>query len=201
MSTATVESHHGEHHHHYDGSKNVFGFWIYIMSDCVLFATLFAVYAVFHTHTFGGPGPKELFSLPFVFVETMLLLISSFTFGLATLLRNSGNIKAITGWLWVTFILGLGFIIMELYEFHHLYMEGHSWAQSTFLSSFFTLVGTHGLHVSIGLIWIVSMIFQIRKHGMTPMSKTKLTYLGLFWHFLDIVWIFVFSVVYLMGAI
>ncbi|WP_440615974.1 cytochrome o ubiquinol oxidase subunit III [Cysteiniphilum sp. 6C5] len=201
MSTTAVESHHGEHHHHYDGSKSVFGFWIYIMSDCVLFATLFAVYAVFHTHTFGGPSAKELFSLPFVFVETMLLLMSSFTFGLATLSRNSGNIKLITGWLWVTFILGLGFIIMEVYEFHHLYMEGHSWAQSAFLSSFFTLVGTHGLHVSIGLIWIVSMIFQIRKHGITPMSKTKLTYLGLFWHFLDIVWIFVFSVVYLMGAI
>lgn len=201
MSTTAVESHHGEHHHHYDGSKSVFGFWIYIMSDCVLFATLFAVYAVFHTHTFGGPSAKELFSLPFVFVETMLLLMSSFTFGLAMLSRNSGNIKLITGWLWVTFILGLGFIIMEVYEFHHLYMEGHTWAQSAFLSSFFTLVGTHGLHVSIGLIWIVSMIFQIRKHGITPMSKTKLTYLGLFWHFLDIVWIFVFSVVYLMGAI
>lgn len=201
MSTTAVESHHGEHHHHYDGSKSVFGFWIYIMSDCVLFATLFAVYAVFHTHTFGGPSAKELFSLPFVFVETMLLLMSSFTFGLAMLSRNSGNIKIITGWLWVTFILGLGFIIMEVYEFHHLYMEGHSWTQSAFLSSFFTLVGTHGLHVSIGLIWIVSMIFQIRKHGITPMSKTKLTYLGLFWHFLDIVWIFVFSVVYLMGAI
>ncbi|WP_192483541.1 MULTISPECIES: cytochrome o ubiquinol oxidase subunit III [Cysteiniphilum] len=201
MSTTAVESHHGEHHHHYDGSKSVFGFWIYIMSDCVLFATLFAVYAVFHTHTFGGPSAKELFSLPFVFIETMLLLMSSFTFGLAMLSRNSGNIKLITGWLWVTFILGLGFIIMEVYEFHHLYMEGHTWAQSAFLSSFFTLVGTHGLHVSIGLIWIVSMIFQIRKHGITPMSKTKLTYLGLFWHFLDIVWIFVFSVVYLMGAI
>ncbi|WHN65102.1 cytochrome o ubiquinol oxidase subunit III [Cysteiniphilum sp. QT6929] len=201
MSTTAVENHHGEHHHHYDGSKSVFGFWIYIMSDCVLFATLFAVYAVFHTHTFGGPSAKELFSLPFVFIETMLLLISSFTFGLAMLSRNSGNIKVITGWLWVTFLFGLGFIIMEVYEFHHLYMEGHTWATSAFLSSFFTLVGTHGLHVSIGLIWIVSMIFQIRKHGITPMSKTKLTYLGLFWHFLDIVWIFVFSVVYLMGAI
>ncbi len=201
MSATAVENHHGEHHHHYDGSKSVFGFWIYIMSDCVLFATLFAVYAVFNTHTFGGPSAKELFSLPFVFIETMLLLISSFTFGLAMLSRNSGNIKTVTNWLWVTFILGLGFIIMELYEFHHLYMEGHSWAQSAFLSSFFTLVGTHGLHVSIGLIWILSMIFQIHKYGITPMSKTKLTYLGLFWHFLDIVWIFVFSVVYLMGAI
>ncbi len=201
MSATTVENHYNEHHHHFDGSKSVFGFWIYIMSDCVLFATLFAVYAVFHTHTFGGPSAKELFSLPFVFVETILLLISSFTFGLAMLSRTTGNTNTVNGWLWVTFFLGLGFIVMEFYEFHHLYMEGHSWTQSAFLSSFFTLVGTHGLHVTIGLIWILSMIFQIRKHGITPMSKTKLTYLGLFWHFLDIVWIFVFSIVYLMGAI
>ena len=92
-------------------------------------------------------------------------------------------------------------IAMEIYEFHELYSEGHSWAASAFLSSFFTLVGTHGLHVSIGLIWIAMMIFQVNKHGITPVTKTKLTYLGLFWHFLDIVWIFVFSIVYLMGAI
>lgn len=201
MSATAVENQYGEHRHHYDGSKSIFGFWIYIMSDCILFATLFAVYAVFQTHTFGGPSAKELFSLPFVFIETILLLISSFTFGLAVLSGNSGNIKVITGWLWITFIFGLSFIIMEFYEFHHLCMQGQAWTQSAFLSSFFTLVGTHGLHVTIGLIWIVSMIFQIRKHGIKPMSKTKLTYLGLFWHFLDIVWIFIFSVVYLMGAI
>ncbi|WP_119343070.1 cytochrome o ubiquinol oxidase subunit III [Facilibium subflavum] len=200
MSTATVVDNHHDHHH-FDGEKSVFGFWIYIMSDCVLFGTLFAVYAVFHTHTFGGPGPKELFSLPYVFVETMFLLFSSFTYGLAMLSRTSGNKNHVIAWLWVTFVLGLCFIAMEIYEFHELYAEGHSWAASAFLSSFFTLVGTHGLHVSMGLIWIVSMIFQVKKHGITPMSKTKLTYLGLFWHFLDIVWIFVFSVVYLMGAI
>ena len=203
MSTAAVDNHHteGHDHHHYDGSKSVFGFWIYIMSDCVLFATLFAVYAVFQKNTFGGPGAHELFSLSFVFVETMLLLISSFTFGLAMLSRNSGDVSKVTRWLWVTFLFGLGFIIMELYEFHELYMEGHTWMNSAFLSSFFVLVGTHGLHVTMGLIWIVSMIFQLKKHGATPVTKTKLTYLGLFWHFLDIVWIFVFSVVYLMGAV
>ena len=104
-------------------------------------------------------------------------------------------------WMAVTFVLGFCFIAMEIYEFHELYSEGHSWAASAFLSSFFTLVGTHGLHVSIGLIWIAMMIFQVNKHGITPVTKTKLTYLGLFWHFLDIVWIFVFSIVYLMGAI
>lgn len=192
---------HANHGHHFDGSKNVFGFWVYIMSDCVLFATLFATYAVMQNHTFGGPSGKELFSLPYVLGETMLLLTSSFTYGLAMLSRHSGNVNRISFWLFITFLLGLGFIVMELNEFHEFYVEGHSWAASAFLSSFFTLVGTHGLHVTLGLIWILSMLFQVRKHGITPVTKTKLTYLGLFWHFLDIVWIFVFSIVYLMGVI
>jgi cytochrome o ubiquinol oxidase subunit III len=188
--------------HHFDGSKNVFGFWIYIMTDCLLFATLFAVYAVFHTHTFGGPHAKELFSLPFVLIETLLLLTSSFTCGLAMLARNSSkNCSMIIRWMCVTFVLGFCFILMEIHEFHSLYTEGHTWAVSAFLSSFFTLVATHGLHVAVGLIWMLSIIFQIKKHGITPLTKTKLTCFSLFWHFLDIVWIFVFSVVYLMGAI
>ena len=190
------------HVHHFDGSKNVFGFWLYIMTDCILFAALFAVYAVFHTHTFGGPHAKELFSLPFVLTETLLLLTSSFTYGLAMLARNTNNSVAIvTRWMWVTFFLGACFIAMEMNEFHNLYIDGHTWAISAFLSSFFTLVGTHGLHVTAGLIWMLSVISQINKHGITPETKTKLTCLGLFWHFLDIIWIFVFTVVYLMGAI
>lgn len=245
-TTLTKESHMHSHTPHFDGSKNVFAFWIYIMTDCILFASLFAVYAVFHTHTFGGPHAKELFSLPFVLTETLLLLTSSFTFGLAMLARNNksrssgsdrlfcehsesgqwpyamprkeagllrpwlaktetravtNNVTAVTRWMWVTFILGACFIAMEMNEFHHLYTEGHTWATSAFLSSFFTLVGTHGLHVTAGLIWMLGVISQINKHGITPETKTKLTCLGLFWHFLDIVWIFVFSVVYLMGAI
>ena len=198
MNTTLAED---THAHHFDGSKNVFGFWIYIMTDCILFATLFAVYAVFHTHTFGGPHAKELFSLPFVLTETMFLLTSSFTMGLATLARNSAKQSKVTCWLWVTFLLGCSFIVMETNEFYHLYLEGHTWATSAFLSSFFTLVATHGLHVTAGLIWMLSIITQINKHKMTPLTKTKLTCLGLFWHFLDIVWIFVFSIVYLMGAI
>ena len=201
MSTVTEanQDHHEEHH--FDGSKNVFGFWLYIMSDCVLFATLFAVYAVFHRHTFGGADAHEIFSLPYVFVETMILLISSFTFGLATLARNSSNINHVIKFLWITAFLGLCFIGMEVYEFYELVSEGHTWTSSAFLSSFFVLVGTHGLHVTMGIIWIFGMTYQLKKNGMTPMAKTKLTYLGLFWHFLDIVWIFVFSIVYLLGAI
>lgn len=189
------------HTHHFDGSKYVFGFWMYIMTDCILFASLFAVYAVLHTHTFGGAHAKELFSLPFVLTETLLLLTSSFTFGLAMLARNEQTASRVTRWMWLTFILGLSFIVMEVSEFHNLYLEGHIWSESAFLSSFFTLVATHGLHVTAGLIWMLAVIFQIKIHGMTPLTKTKLTCLGLFWHFLDIVWIFVFSVVYLMGAI
>ncbi|PWY55964.1 cytochrome o ubiquinol oxidase subunit III [Legionella qingyii] len=186
---------------HFDGSKNVFGFWIYIMTDCILFASLFAVYAVLHTHTFGGPHAKELFSLPFVLTETLLLLTSSFTYGLAMLARESSSSEKVTRWMWVTLVLGLCFIAMESYEFRHLYLEGHTWTKSAFLSSFFTLVATHGLHVTVGLIWMLAIIIQINVHGITPITKTKFTCLGLFWHFLDIVWIFVFSVVYLMGAI
>ncbi len=189
------------HTHHFDGSKYVFGFWMYIMTDCILFASLFAVYAVLHTHTFGGAHAKELFSLPFVLTETLLLLTSSFTFGLAMLARNSHTKGMVTRWMWVTFVLGFCFIVMEISEFRNLYLEGHTWSESAFLSSFFTLVATHGLHVTAGLIWMLAVIFQIKIHGMTPVTKTKLTCLGLFWHFLDIVWIFVFSVVYLMGAI
>ena len=198
MNTTRLEQDY--HQHHFDGSKDVFGFWIYIMTDCILFASLLAVYAVFHSHTYGGPSAKELFSLPFVLGETMLLLTSSFTYGLAMLGTNS-NKRSVLPWLFVTFILGAGFIYMEVNEFHNLYLEGHTWAISAFLSSFFTLVATHGLHVTIGLIWMLSIMFQIKKHGITPVTKTKLTCLGLFWHFLDIVWVFVFSVVYLMGAI
>ena len=198
MSTILTEE---SHAHHFDGSKNVFGFWIYIMTDCILFATLFAVYAVFHTHTFGGPHAKELFSLPFVLTETLLLLTSSFTMGLAMLARNSKHPRKVTNWIWLTFFLGCSFIAMETQEFYHLYLEGHTWATSAFLSSFFTLVATHGLHVTVGLVWMLAIIIQINTHKMTPLTKTKLTCLGLFWHFLDIIWIFVYSVVYLMGAI
>lgn len=189
------------HMEHFDDSKNVFGFWIYIMTDCILFASLFAVYAVLHTHTFGGLHAKELFSLSFVLKETLLLLTSSYTYGLAMLARNNKSRSSVTSWMWVTFVLGFCFIAMELYEFHNLYLEGHLWSKNAFLSSFFTLVATHGIHVTVGLIWMIGLIFQINIHGLTPTTKIKLSCLGLFWHFLDIVWIFVFSVVYLMGAI
>lgn len=193
---ADATHNHDDHH-----DLPVFGFWIYIMSDCILFATLFATYAVLHNNTFGGPGPKELFSLPLVLAETMILLTSSFTYGLALLAMYRNNQKLVMLSLIVTFILGISFVSIELTEFHHLVLEGHSWQSSAFLSSFFTLVGTHGLHVSLGLVWMLVMMIQVVKFGLTSVVKNKLMTLSLFWHFLDIVWIFVFTVVYLMGGI
>ncbi len=190
-----------EHYHGAD-SKDIFGFWIYIMSDCAFFATLFATYAVLHNNTYGGVGIKDIASLPYIFVETIFLLISSFTYGLAILSLYKNNKASVTFWLIITFLFGAGFIGLEVNEFIHLALEGHSWRSSGFLSAFFTLVGTHGLHVTIGLIWMLCMVVKLLLSGeITSATSKKLTYLGLFWSFLDIVWIFVFTIVYLMGAI
>lgn len=180
---------------------DIFGFWIYIMSDCVLFAVLFAIYAVLHTNTYGGPPLKELVTLPYVFIETMALLASSFTYGMSALAVYRNDKPQVLFWLMVTFLLGLVFVSMEVREFIQLYLEGHGWQASAAFSAFFTLVGTHGFHVSMGLLWMVISMIQLLLFGITPTMRRRLIYLGLFWAFLDIVWIFVFSIVYLMGAI
>lgn len=194
MSDATA-------HHHDTDSVDVFGFWLYILTDCILFASLFATFAVLHKNTYGGIGIRETISLPYVFVETMLLLASSFTYGLAMLGTYRNSTKTVVSWLLLTFLFGAGFVGMEINEFVHMVAEGHAWYANGALSSFFALVATHGLHVSIGLIWMMIMIIQVCRLGPTSANKRRLTYLGLFWHFLDIVWIFVFTIVYLMGAI
>lgn len=199
--TLTHAEQHDDHHHHNADATDIFGFWIYIMSDCILFATIFATYAVVHNNTYGGPGIKELAGLPYVLGETMALLASSFTYGMAILALYRNRIQQVMAWLIITFFLGLTFVGMEVNEFVHLYLEGHSWQASAALSGFFTLVGTHGLHVSIGLFWMLVMMVQISKYKLSPAIHRRLTYLGLFWAFLDIVWIFVFTIVYLMGAI
>lgn len=188
-------------HHHSSDATDVFGFWIYIMSDCVLFAALFATYAVLYTNTFGAPGIKELASLPYVLVETMALLASSFTCGMAILGMYKDKKSQVIFWLGVTFLFGLAFVSMEIREFVEFYVAGHGWQTSAAMSAFYTLVGTHGLHVSIGLLWMLVVIFQLSLHGITPTMRRRLTYLALFWAFLDIVWIFVFTIVYLMGVI
>lgn len=180
--------------------KARFGFWIYIMTDCVLFASLFATYAVLHNNTAGGPDGKELFNLPFVLTETMILLTSSFTCGLGLLAALRGDKQRVLIWFMVTFLLGLTFLGMEMYEFNHILEHGSSWKTSAFLSSFFVLVGTHGIHITVGLIWIAVLVYGIRKNGLTEKKQNDLALLGMFWHFLDIVWIFIFTFVFLMGA-
>jgi cytochrome o ubiquinol oxidase subunit 3 len=189
------------HPHHDAHTTDIFGFWLYILSDCVLFAIIFAAYAVLEKNVYGGPALKDLTSLPYILVETMTLLWSSFTYGMAILALYKRKMKTLLLWLGLTFVLGAIFVGLELNEFTHLYQEGHSWQKSASLSAFFTLVGAHGLHVSLGLLWMLVLGIQLYSSGITPVMQKRLTYLGLFWTFLDIVWIFVFTVVYLMGTI
>lgn len=182
-------------------SKNYLGFWIYLMTDAILFATLFVTYAVLHPNTFGGPSSKELYSLSTAFTETMVLLLSSVTCGLALLAAVKSKKNHLIGWLAVTFLLGVSFLTLEMNEFHHLVQEGNSWRESAFLSSFFALVGTHGLHITAGLLWMSVVISQLLFQGITVDTFRRLVIFSLFWHFLDLIWIFIFTLVYLMGVI
>jgi len=191
---------HHDHGHHDQESLKTFGFWLFLITDVVLFATLFATYAVLHGNTNGGPTPEELFSVPIVVASTFILLTSSFTSGLAVLSMHQGRLQALIGWLGVTVALGASFIGLEIYEFWHMVHEGATMQTSAFLSAFFTLVGTHGLHVSVGLVWMIALMLQLRKRGITPVTERKVNVISLYWHFLDVVWIFVFTVVYLMGV-
>jgi cytochrome o ubiquinol oxidase subunit 3 len=181
-------------------AKTVFGFWVYLMTDCILFASLFAVYAVLRNNTFGGPSGSDLFSLPYVLAETLVLLTSSFTCGLAMLAMQQQRKTQVLGWFAVTFLLGVAFLALELTEFHHLAAEGNSWRRNGFLSSYFTLVGTHGLHITAGLLWMVVLLGKVANNGLTAVNTRRLMLLSMFWHFLDVIWIFIFSIVYLLGA-
>ena len=186
---------------HNSAELKTYGFWIYLMSDLVLFSALFATFAVIGYNYAGGPGPKQLFDLKYLFVETMFLLTSSMAFGLTMVSMNSNSRKRVITGLIITFVLGLGFISMELHEFYGMIMAGHGPSQSGFLSAFFTLVGTHGTHVFFGLIWIIVMTYQVVKKGLTDGVRSRMMRLSLFWHFLDVVWIGVFTVVYLLGVL
>jgi cytochrome o ubiquinol oxidase subunit 3 len=181
--------------------QRAFGFWLYLMSDAIIFALLFATYVVMLANTAGGPAAKTLFSLPNAFAETLLLLFSSLTFGLSTLAATAKRPGRVLAWLGVTFVLGLGFIGLEIREFTGFMAAGAGPDRSGFLSAFFALVGTHGLHVSCGLVWIVVLASQVVVKGLSVPVTSHLFRLGLFWHFLDIVWIGIFSVVYLPGVL
>ncbi len=184
-----------------DHSKTMVGFWVYLMTDCVLFASLFAVFAVLRNSTNGGPSGAELFNLPFVLVETIILLTSSFACGLMLLAAQRKARNYVLAALLVVFVLGLSFVALELTEFNHLVQEGNSWRRSGFLSAFFTLVGTHGLHITVGLLWMIVMIMQITRKGLIDPVLRRLSLFAMFWHFLDVVWIFIFSLVYLLGVV
>lgn len=185
----------------HDDSKVTLGFWTYLMTDCILFAGLFATYIVLRGNAYGGSNGADLFNMPSVLAETLILLTSSFTCGLAILAARQRRRIIPLLLLAVTFLLGLSFLTIELTEFRQLVADGHSWQASAFLSAFFTLVGTHGLHITIGLIWLLVVVWQIVNQGFTDNVLRRLTLFSLFWHFLDIIWIFIFSIVYLMGVV
>ena len=197
MSIATIDPEHCVDH----DAKDVFGFWVYIMTDCILFASLFAAFLVYHAPGHFGPSFKPFIELPYVLGETFFLLASNLTFGLAMIALYRKQDVWLKICLILTFILGLGFVAMEVNEFIKLAHTGYSWHMSAAASSFFVLVGTHGLHVSIGLLWIAVIFIQLFVKKLQPKMKKRMIYLGLFWNFLDIVWIFLFTIVYLMGAI
>ncbi|MEW6389633.1 MAG: cytochrome o ubiquinol oxidase subunit III [Pseudomonadota bacterium] len=188
-----------EEHHPENGT--LLGFWIYLMSDCLIFAVLFATYAVLGRNYAAGPSGADLFDLPLVAVNTGLLLLSSITYGFAMISAQAKKVKPVLAWLAITGLLGLGFLSLELYEFHHLIHEGAGPQRSAFLSSFFVLVGTHGLHVTFGIIWLVTLMVQVAQRGLGAEMKRRLMCLSMFWHFLDVVWIGVFSFVYLLGVL
>jgi cytochrome o ubiquinol oxidase subunit 3 len=198
---STIATAHNEEVEHPDtAAMQTLGFWLYLMSDLILFATLFATFAVLGKNFAGGPTGKELFDLPYLLGETLLLLFSSATYGLVMLAVHDGRKKRVLIGLAITFLLGLGFVAMEIKEFHGMIAAGHGPDRSAFLSSFFTLVGTHGAHVTFGLIWMAVMIGQVAVKGLTSPVQSRLMRLSMFWHFLDIIWIGIFSIVYLMGV-
>ena len=179
----------------------VFGFWVFLMSDAVLFSLLFATYGVMLPGTAGGPVASEIFDLKSAFIQTLVLLFSSFTFGMASLaMKYQHSQKLLFTWLSLTLMLGLAFLAMEGRDFATLSDAGAVPSRSGFLSAFFALISTHGVHVAAGCVWIVVLMAQIRVFKMDFAVKINLLRLGLFWHFLDIVWIFIFTIVYLMGA-
>ncbi|MBA4109563.1 MAG: cytochrome o ubiquinol oxidase subunit III [Leptothrix sp. (in: Bacteria)] len=194
-----ISFHVAEEHHPENGT--LLGFWLYLMSDCLIFACLFAVYGVLGRNYAAGPSGADLFDLPLVALNTSMLLLSSITYGFAMLEMNKKHVRATLVWLGITGLFGLAFLGLELYEFAHLIHEGAGPQRSAFLSAFFTLVGTHGLHVTFGIIWLVVLMVQVGKLGLTNENKRRLMCLSMFWHFLDVVWIGVFTFVYLMGVL
>jgi cytochrome o ubiquinol oxidase subunit III len=201
MTTTTASTVFWDDGSHHPQQGTLLGFWLYLMSDCLIFAILFATYAVLGHSYAAGPSGADLFDLPVVATNTGLLLLSSITYGFAMIGMQSGNRRTVLAWLAITGLFGLGFLSLEIHEFAHLIAEGSGPGRSAFLSAFFTLVGTHGLHVTFGCVWLVTLMLQVGKLGLTHENKRRLVCLSMFWHFLDVVWIGVFTFVYLMGVL
>jgi cytochrome aa3-600 menaquinol oxidase subunit III len=180
---------------------NILGFWIFLGAEIVLFATLFGVYGVLAERYAVGPTQQDIFIVKDVMIQTFLLLTSSFTMGISIYEMRRRNVKGMLKWLVFTLLLGGGFLFMEIREFMHYVHEGATMQTSAFLSSFFVLLGTHGLHVTMGIGWAILLIIQILKRGLTPVTARKAFIFGLYWHFLDVVWIFIFTFVYLAGLV
>ncbi len=196
----TLASEHYPDTHHDVSSNTIFGFWLYLMTDFILFATFFATFAVLRNNTFGGPTAQELFSLPFALAQTLILLMSSLTCGIASLAVVRNDKKSLYGWYGMTFLLGVFFLGMVYADFAHLVKSGNHWSRSGFLSSYFALVGLHGIHIALGLLFMVFFLAQVRVRGLIPVTIRRLTCLKMFWFFSYIVWVFMFTIVYLLGA-
>jgi cytochrome aa3-600 menaquinol oxidase subunit 3 len=182
-------------------SINITGFWMFLVTDVLIFGSLFSTYAVMHRSYAMGPSANQLFSMGPVMLETLLLLTSSFTIGLGIYAMRKGQTRAVFWWLLVTILLGAGFVGSEINDFISFAHIGATWSTSAFLSSFDILVGTHGGHVTFGIFWAVTLLFQLKKRGITARTARKLYTFSLYWHFLDIVWIFIYTFVYLNGKI
>lgn len=184
-----------------DAAETVlFGFWVFLMSDAILFGMVFATYVTSVDATAGGPGPRDLYDIKSAFIETLILLASSFTFGMASLaLKYKHGKTRLIGWLSLALVLGVAFLGLELHDFSGMFAQGGVPSRSGFLSAFFDLVPLHGLHVAAGCLWLVALLGQIARFGLDTKTKLGIMRLALFWHFLDIVWIAIFSTVYLAG--
>lgn len=184
-----------------EGKNKILGFWLFLGGETVLFGTLFASFIALRNQVPAGPTEDQIYVLPMVAAATLILLTSSLTSVFATIAMHKHKVKAMLGWLTATVVLGLGFLGLEIYEFVHYVHEGHTFTSSAFGTSFYTLVGFHGAHVVFGIVWISILIFQTMKKGLTVVTAPKLYVAGLYWHYVDVVWVFIFTVVYLMGKV
>ena len=183
------------------GQMNIVGFWIFVAAEIALFATLFATYAVLFGRTADSPEAMDLFQPGIALVMTFILLTSSFTCGLAIHSMREGSLKGLMIFLFITLALGLTFLGFEIYEFVHYASEGATLQSSAYWSGFFILTGTHGVHVTLGIGWMIAILIQLKQRGLTAVTNRKVFIVGLYWHFLDVIWIFIFTGVYLIGMV